>query len=336
MHSMNDSHIDTTRLENIRHRGDDVISACPACREMGKDTAGDNLRVYSGGPFNCIAHPKDREHNRRIFALVGVRGTMPRLDPVEQYQQRVRYARERQRAQDLAELQHAARVHRATVISRWAWDPADVWEDSPQRIDQPLVSQDPRWFIQSLFSPDSVVWTGDVRHSGTRHADRWRTVMQWMDAPPGTVGPMIAPCTWPPGTVSRTGQNVLSSPFVVLDFDGFDGHKPATPAEIEKHIAASLALVRWLRDGQHWRLAALVHTGGKSVHAWFHSPPTAVVQSLKAPADALGIDQTLIGHPAHPCRLPGQRHEKTANLSRVLWLQLPTKPQSRTPTPPPP
>jgi len=142
-----------------------------------------------------------------------------------------------------------------------------------------------------------------------------------------TVGPMTTPCTWPPGTVSRTGQNVLSSPFVVLDFDGFDGHKPATPAEIEAHVLASLALVRWLRDGQHWRLAALVHTGGKSVHAWFHSPPTAVVQSLKAPADALGIDQTLIGHPAHPCRLPGQRHEKTANLSRVLWLQLPTKPK---------
>jgi hypothetical protein len=35
-------------------------------------------------------------------------------------------------------------------------------------------------------------------------------------------------------------------------------------------------------------------------------------------ADAI----VLIGHPGHPCRLPGQRHTKTGGISRVLWLAL--------------
>jgi hypothetical protein len=48
--------------------------------------------------------------------------------------------------------------------------------------------------------------------------------------------------------------------------------------------------------------------------------PPAVLQSLRNTATALGIDAGLIGRPEHPCRLPGQCHEKTGGLSRVLWL----------------
>jgi hypothetical protein len=44
-----------------------------------------------------------------------------------------------------------------------------------------------------------------------------------------------------------------------------------------------------------------------------------VLQSLHDAA-ALGIDAGLVGRPEHACRLPGQRHEKTGNMSRVLWL----------------
>jgi hypothetical protein len=67
----------------------------------------------------------------------------------------------------------------------------------------------------------------------------------------------------------------------------------------------------------------IVWTGSKSIHAWFHSPPTGVLQSLKNNACALGIDPGLIGRPEHPCRLLGQRHSKTGGMSRVLWLQAP-------------
>jgi hypothetical protein len=82
-------------------------------------------------------------------------------------------------------------------------------------------------------------------------------------------------------------------------------------------------LVRWIREGLRWQLAAIVWTGSKSIHAWMHTPPAAVLQSLRDTSAALGIDAGLIGRPEHPCRLSGQRHAKTGGMSRVLWLQNP-------------
>ena len=134
---------------------------------------------------------------------------------------------------------------------------------------------------------------------------------------------MVSPAIWKLGTVSRIGANVASCPYVVLDFDGFDGIAPKTPSEIKAHVAASLALIRWLREGLHWELAAMIWTGSKSIHAWFHSPPQDVLKSLKDTASQLGMDAGLIDHPEHPCRLPGQYHAKTGKCSKVIWLQNP-------------
>ena len=319
---MNESHLDISRLENVRHRGSDVISACPACREQGKDSAKDNLRIYAGGPYICIAHPKDREHNRRIFALVGVHGEKS-LDPVEKYRWRERRAREFQCERDVAELQATMESHREIIVARWQWDRTDVWEDSPQKIDCELVEFDPRWFLASLFPQEACVWTGEVFHSGTRYARHWRTVAEWHSAPLTSVGPMTTPAIWNSGTVSRAAVNVVATPYIVLDFDGFDGRKPKTPKEIDAHILTSLAFIRWIREGLHWELAAILFTGSVSLHAWFHSPPQDVLESLKGTAVTLGMDAGLIGHPEHPCRLPGQLHANTGGMSRCLWLQIP-------------
>jgi hypothetical protein len=319
---MSDSHLNLTLLENVRRRGDDVISACPACREKDKDSDRDNLRVYAAGPFNCIAHPKDREHNQRIFALVGVRGANS-MDAVERHQSRERRGRELQRERDKQTLQVSAKTHRDKIISRWEWHPADVWESSPQRIDCALVKFDPRWFISSLFSESSTVWTGEVRESGQEgiHSSRWRTVAEWQSEQ--GVGPMTTPAVWKPGTLSRAAGNVVAAPYVVLDFDGLDGQKPRTPAEIEAHICASFAMIRWIREGLKWKLAAILFTGSVSLHAWFESPPQDVLESMKVTAATLGIDAGLIDHPEHPCRLPGHLHEKTGVRSQVLWLRMP-------------
>ena len=319
---MSDSHLDMSLLENVRLRGDDAISACPACREEGKDSDRDNLRVYAAGPFNCIAYPKDREHNRRIFALVGVCGEKT-LNPIEKRQWRERRGRELQRERDLAALQETAKAHREKIIARWQWNMADVWENSPQRIDCQLVESDPRWFISSLFPQDSVVWAGEVHESGQEgnHGSRWKTAAAWQDE--HQVGPMTTPAIWKPGTLSRASGNVTAAPYVVLDFDGLDGRKPKTPDEIEAHLRTSLAMIHWIREGLHWELAAILFTGSVSLHAWFHSPPQDVLESLKTTAATLGMDAGLIGHPEHPCRLPGHRHQKTGIFSRVLWLQNP-------------
>ena len=133
---------------------------------------------------------------------------------------------------------------------------------------------------------------------------------------------MTAPAAWKAGTHSRNASNVVTARYTVLDFDGFDGIKPVTPDELSRHILDSLALIRWLREVMDWHLAAILWTGSKSLHAWFHTPSSGVLASLLPVAKSFGMDAGLIGRPEHPCRLPGQRHAVTGKVSRVLWLDL--------------
>ncbi|NJM39123.1 MAG: hypothetical protein HC845_15415 [Akkermansiaceae bacterium] len=312
--------IDFSRLENPRHLPNgDINSACPACREIGKDTRRDNLRIYPSGAYHCIAFQDDAEHRKHIFALIGIKGQRIH-DPAKDHQWRQRRASEQREAHKQA-LRESARKHRAEIINNFPWHFADAWEDSPQRIDCDLVASDPRHFLFTLFPPDTTLWTGKVHESGkTEHATQWKTCADWTRAP-HLIGPMTTPAIWQSGIFSRSAGNVIAAPYTVLDFDGFDGVSPKTPQETETHIAASLALIRWLREKFHWQLAAIIHTGNKSLHAWFHTPSLEVLDSLKITAPSLGIDAGLIGRPEHPCRLPGQLHEKTSKTSRVLWLQ---------------
>ncbi len=318
------SAIDLPRLEKLRRLANgDVISACPACREIGKDSKGDNLRVFVSGAFHCIAFQNDKEHNSRIFSLVGIKGECVH-DPESDREWRQRRTKERLEAQRLGAFAKKAKECRDALAARYAWSLADVWENSSQRIDCDLVASDPRHFLASLFPQDAIVWTGEVFQSGTAHALRWKHCRQWLEASHGeTIGPMVTPATWKEGSVSRTAANVATAPFTVLDFDGYDGISPKTPEEIENHLSASLAIIRWMREQMQWQLAAILHTGNKSLHAWFHTPPPEVLASLKPAASSLGMDAGLIGRAEHPCRLPGHLHAKSGMPSRVLWLQCP-------------
>ena len=317
------SHIDISRLERVRRSGEKTVARCPACAEGGGDRRGGHLVILPNGKFACAAYPGDSEHRRRIFALAGVAGER---DPARERQWREKRAAERQTALRDQCLAATAREKRAAIIARHPWDSADVWDDSPQRIDSPLVEHDPRHFLASLFSPDALLWTGNVYETGQygRHSDRWRSCAGWQALPSeARVGPMTTPAIWQPGTISRSAGQVLSAPYTVLDFDGIDGLKPETPELLRKHLADCLALIRWFREGLSWQLAAIVWTGGKSLHAWFRSLGKEALESLGAAALPFGLDSGLIGRPEHPCRLPGHPHAKTGERSRVLWLQLP-------------
>lgn len=215
-----------------------------------------------------------------------------------------------------------ARLNRESIARHYEWGLADLWENSPQRIDCWKVESSPLHFLDSLFSPDDLVWTGKVHESGnTRYGRHWQTCRDWVSGCHKSVGPMVSPAVWNPGTISRSAANVLKAPYVVLDFDGFDGVKPESPLEVENHLRASGGIIRWLREHLDWNLAAILWTGSKSLHAWFQTPPPEVLNSLKQVAVELGLDPGLIGRPEHPCRLPGQIHEKTGQESKVLWLQ---------------
>ena len=317
-HKMNSS-IDIMRLEKVRRSGTKITARCPACAAAGNDRQGNHFFIFiASGKFGCAAHSGDGEHRREIFALVGIKGDRDPAEEREWRKGRVKVVAVQMRQNKITA---ALRAHRASIISAYAWSASEVKADSPeQRIGW---LHDPRKFIAALFPPDAVVWTGETRHSGQdgKHASHWRTVDAWQEVPEDSVGPMISPATWNAGETSRAKDNVLTSPYTVLDFDGFDGKQPNTPEELREHIAASLAIVRWMREKLDWRLAAILFTGSKSIHAWFHTPPQAALESLKNTAPALGVDEGLIGCAEHPCRLPEWIHHKTGIPARVLWLQ---------------
>lgn len=306
--------LDLARLEKVRHHaGGKVTARCPACAEEDHDRTGNHLAIFPSGKFWCIA---DSGHRRRVWELVGVTGHNP---PSPSPERKGDNDASRKRDQAKRKLEALARERRADLLDHYQWHPADLWEDSPTRPDD--AADDPRGFLAALFLPADLVWTGSVHQSGPRFRDRWRTVEDWHQAPPDTLGPMTTPATWKAGAVSRSRDGIASAPYVVLDFDGQDGRKPETPADLARHHADSLALVRWLRERLRWRLAAILSTGGKSLHAWFENPGRECLDSLRPTLSPFGIDGGLIGHPEHPCRLPGQIHQGTGRWSRVLWLK---------------
>jgi hypothetical protein len=280
--------------------------------------------IFQDGKFACAAHPADGEHRRRIFALAGMPDEHGPPDAARDRERRERYAREKARVEAQRKLSGAARASLRAILDRHRWSFAEVWEDSPQVPHPPALPGDPRQFLRSLYPSEALLWTGEVWHSGPDHAGHWKSCGEWcaMDDPAG-IGPMVAPAVWKPGTVSRTADAVLRAPYTVLDFDGFGGIKPVTPEQKEAHLLDSLALIRWLRERLRWAPAAILWTGGKSLHAWFHTPPEKSLASLANAATELGIDAGLIGRPEHPCRLPGWRHEGTGECARVLWLDVP-------------
>jgi hypothetical protein len=320
-----ESHLDLTRLEKVRSMGTKIIARCPACSESGGDRRGEHLAIMPSGKFACAAYPGDTEHRRRIFALVGVTG-IRECSPEQERKWRHKRNIKRLAELDQRKLIETAREKRTAIIARHPWPEYDVWEDSPQLINNEVVEFDPRFFLGSLFSPDDFLWAGEVSDSGQngRYVNCWRTCYEWQALPDSArIGPMTSPAIWKPGSTSRAASLVLAAPYTVLDFDGFDGLKPETPEQHRQLLNDSLALIRWLREGQCWQLATILWTGGKSLHAWFHSPNQAVLESLRITAKPLGLDAGLIGRPEHPCRLPGQIHGKTGKRSRVLWLQKP-------------
>lgn len=310
--------IDVARLEKVKHGGSRTSARCPACAAEGGDRNGNNLSIKNDtGAFTCARYPGEagREHRREIFRLVGIREDR---DPEQDRQWRQGRVKLEAEAAKRRQLSRTVIAKRAAIIAAHPWTSAEARAESPEKRLGWL--HDPRRFIAAMFPAEALVWTGSVNQSGTRHAARWKTTAQWQDEPEDTVGPMIAPATWKPGTVSRAGEHVATAPFTVLDFDGFDGRKPETPEELREHLTASMAIIRWLRERLQWHLAALIHTGNKSLHAWFSTPSPAALQSLRDTGPALGIDAGLIGHPEHPCRLPGWIHPKTGKPARVIFL----------------
>lgn len=310
--------LDASRaVDAIAHRSaiaDQADRILDTIRSEDRDRTGNNGVLFpSSGKWTCL---RDETHKRDIFATAGIR---EEIAP-EEKRRRWREAEAlRRRERERHRLKEQAKRSLPHLIEKWRWSAAEVRRSSPC---DPEEASDPRIFLASVFALTDIVWAGPVYASGARHSGRWRTVEKWLDEDPSRVGPMTTPATWTPGAFQRIRENVLVPGYVVLDFDQIPttGTTPTTEEERERLVSEALAVLRWLREGRRWELAAILHTGSKSVHAWFRDPGEDALATMRASLRILGIDPSLIGHPEHPVRLPGHMHQKTGRRSRVLWV----------------
>lgn len=69
--------LDTSKLQCVKRNGDGSVTArCPACASAGGDRAGQHLKIWPSGAFNCIVGSEgDITHNRFIRShLRGIAG----------------------------------------------------------------------------------------------------------------------------------------------------------------------------------------------------------------------------------------------------------------------
>lgn len=218
-----------------------------------------------------------------------------------------------------SDLRRRANEAKDGILEEFTWNPADIWDDSPVRIDHGIEGQEPQIMLSTLFRNDEVIWIGGVHDSNRPGSeDHFRTVGKWLEV--GQLcGTRTCPATFRPGERCRRNDRTVTTPYVVIEADEAIGKIPETGEEKDLNRAANAALIRWCREGLGMQLAAIVDSGNKSLHGWFKHPSRRCIEELVEIAPIFGID-SLLSKPTQPVRLPGFTNEKSNRQSRLLWL----------------
>lgn len=192
-----------------------------------------------------------------------------------------------------------AESNKSRYLTHYNWDPADMFESSPQGLD----GFNDYHGILSLFKPDDIVWVGAVKDSGN-HPKNFQRVEDWMRLTQ-PVGQFTTGAVFKSGTISRANDNVEVRRYLVVESDVL------TKPEIG-------AVFQLMRDLFRMKLHAIVDTAGKSLHGWFESPVKQEWENqLKAFLVPLGCDPATF-KPSQPVRMAGaKREDKTQSL---LWF----------------
>lgn len=179
-----------------------------------------------------------------------------------------------------------AENHKNLILEKYHWPVADVFHESPLMTD--CTSKDSVAFVRSMFKPEDVIWNGDVMDSG-KEANRknFKTSKEWIQE--GIKGNFTCACTFKPDSFSRSNENVLTRPYLVVESDILTADQ-------------TCSLFKWLR--RVMELKAIVYTGGKSVHGWFKFPEAKLFEELKLTLPKMECDPALF-KPSQPVRMPG-------------------------------
>jgi hypothetical protein len=242
------------------------------------------------------------------------------------------------RRRALALALRAAQV-KGEILQRYAWDFADICEDSPRRLDNRLQQAGA---LLSLFEPTDMVWAGEPMHSIAKEdvegaekawrrevARHFRKAGDWVSAAEAgeLPGSRICGCAFNSGTQhSRSLEAVARQRFLVIEHDHLS-------------LDEQGAMLRWLRDGAGLRLRAILFTGGKSLHGWFDFPADPrEAWRLKLMLCGLQEEQLVEGrtqrrwrgglgfdaaswNAVQPWKVPGWPHPKTQRMCELVWLE---------------
>lgn len=316
--------LDISKLNNVKKRGDKIIAACPACRADGRDKKGTHLIIYPSEQYGCAANQGDDIHRKEIFAHAGI---VTERTPEEKKE----WARQ-QRKQEAIEKRRRRREKIDADITQQISDVLesklapyidDCWrlellDTSPIRFYEP--DDTPKDLVQFLFNSSDVLWLGGQYDTGKpKHAANFKTCAEWVKCE--TLPTRVAAGTFKAGSISRCNNNVLTSPFIIIESDDLIGHKPTTPEGKERNKQLGAALIRYAQECLGLTLRAVIDTGNKSLHAWFDKPPESDLRAIKRMADGLRIDTGVIDNcQSSPLRMPHCIHEVTKQMARLLYL----------------
>jgi hypothetical protein len=270
--------------------------------------------IVSGAPTIYCVHSSCagavEDANRRLRSEIGKAECSRNGVPLRPRQPTIEESERKRQAERKRCLAERSKMSLAQIIAEHGKNPVDLWEESPVRLMED-TKNDWRLLLQ-LFPQAGVLWIGDTKDSCDDHADErrkeycrrhFRTVAEWMketEAP----AQFTCPSVFRPGVHSRSNENVVGRPFLVVESD--------TLNKVEV-----MAIFQWMRG--FMRLRAVVDTAGKSLHGWFEYPCEEYVKELRVILPALGCDEALF-KASQPCRLPGARRGE--KVQHLLWLDL--------------
>jgi len=198
---------------------------------------------------------------------------------------------------------------------------ADLHDLSPIRLPHDSA-EDTALLLSELYEPHERLYIGPAKFigNGSEHvktASQWCNLVTAGHLKPETLVPNPLTGLPDPGTGSfRTNQTVAVLRFAVVEFDGGDMVINGLPADAQYEFFAGVDLP----------IAALIYSGGKSIHAWVRVDctgpadwDTVVKHTLYRLLEPMGAD------PANKAastlsRLPGVTRADTGRAQRLLYL----------------
>lgn len=201
----------------------------------------------------------------------------------------------------VTELARQVNRDKEHIYKQYAW---------PELVEDPLSGGASWGVFLNLWEPEDVIWIGEVFDTGPlKGPGHFQTAHSFSTTRFNFYGQhFTTTSTYAPGTIDRTNKRVLTSPYIVVEFDGLDPDKWANRVK-------SAALMKYCMEKWVDPIMA-VDSGNKSIHFW--AERAKFDDELVFFLRLIGADVKSM-RPAQPIRLPGAIRE--GRTQSILWTK---------------